>query len=275
MPENPECHLMANYLHEECKDKMCHKIYIGEKSKYFKTPLKGFSKSDWVPQNGFIVIPINKVCVCVDAKGKKIGIFFEDICFIFSLGLEGSFRLTPGNNTGLAIEFENRMIYYDDSRRFGNFYLIHRNQLPEIMKDVGPDYLKGEVSLELFVNVIHNPKLALKQICWFLMEQKYLSGNGNYIKADALYLACISPYRLLSSLSDQDLINLYNAILKVTLESYHAKGKTIATYRNIDGSPGLYVNCCYGLSNDINGYPIVTCTLSDKRTTHWCPTLQH
>ena len=95
-----------------------------------------------------------------------------------------------------------------------------------------------------------------------------------YIKCDALYLAKISPYRILSSLTNQDLFNLYHAIINVMTQSYEAKGKTIATYKNIDGSLGTYNCYCYGRKTDDFGYPIITCTLSDKRTTHWCPNIQ-
>ena len=167
---------MADYLNKEFKGKMCNMLYIGNKSKYFKTPLKGFSLDLWNPIDDYIQIPINMICNCVDSYGKKIGFFFDEHCFIFSLGLEGHFQLHAGNNTGLIIQFENKPIYYDDSRRFGNLNIIHRNQLHELMKNVGPDYLRGEVSLELFTQVIRNPKLKEKQICWFIMQQKYLSG---------------------------------------------------------------------------------------------------
>jgi len=274
MPENVECKLMSEYLHKHYSNNVCVRLLFGPKSKYFNKPIKGFSSENWIPIDGWVTVPINMKCLNIDSKGKKIGFFFDEYCFIFSLGLEGSFRLTPANNTGLIIEFDHQKLYYDDSRRFGNFYLIHRNQLPEIMKDVGPDYLRGEVSLELFVNVIRTNKISHHEVGWFLMQQKYLAGVGNYIRNDAMYLAQISPYRLLSSLSDNDLLNLYYSIMKVMTESYTSQGKTIATYKNIDGALGGYINYCYGRKIDNNGNPIITCTLNDKRTTHWCPNYQ-
>jgi len=274
MPEGSETMLMANYLNKEFKDKLCVNLLLCSKSKYFNKPLKGFTSEQWIPINGVITIPVNMICNCVESYGKKIGFFFDNHCFIFSLGLEGHFQLELGNNTGICISFENKNIYYDDSRRFGNFYYIHRSELSTIMKNVGPDYLRGEVSLELFCSVIKNPKISHHEIVWFLMNQKYFSGCGVYIKCDALYLARISPYRILSSLTDNDLSNLYHSIMRILTESFRANGKTIATYKNIDGTPGTFTNYCYGLKHDVNGFPIIRCTLSDKRTSHWCPSLQ-
>ena len=244
-------------------------------SRYFKTPLKGFDPLNWIPgDGGTINIKVDMMLNNIDTKGKKIIFQFDNHCFISSLGMEGHWTWEPEKHTGITIYFEDRVVYYSDSRRFGSFHMIHNSSYNEIMKDVGPDYLKGEVSLELFTSKITNSRISRKEIVSFMMDQSILSCVGNYIKADSLYLARISPYRTLGTLSQQDIYNLYHSIMYVLNESYRCKGLTIQSYKDPDGNRGSYNHIIYKRSHTNEGYPVITCTLSDKRTTHWCPSVQ-
>ena len=272
MPEKIEIVMFTNALDREFRDKMCYSIYINEKSRYFNKPLKGFEA--FKPINGIVEIPLHKKCQFVDHKGKKIVFFFEGHCFVSSCGLEGHWGWEPEKHSGIILSFENRNGYFTDSRHFGTFDIISRDQINNFLSHIGPDYFRGEVSLELFYSVISQKKLKGKQICWFLMEQKFFSGIGNWLKADILYLSSISPYRTLASLSFDDVFRLYNTIMYVLQEAYYLKGCTFKSYRDPDGNIGEYKNVCYGREKDKDGCPILTVTLSDKRTTHFCPMKQ-
>jgi formamidopyrimidine-DNA glycosylase len=109
-----------------------------------------------------------------------------------------------------------------------------------------------------------------------LMNQSLIGGIGNYIKAEVLYIAGISPHRLVGTLSDNEFSALNKATLNVVRSSYARRGATISTYKDIDGDEGdfKFYFRVYGRSTCENGFPVVSETTKDKRTTHWVPQIQ-
>lgn len=108
------------------------------------------------------------------------------------------------------------------------------------------------------------------------MDQKVISGCGNYIKAEVLYRARLSPHRTVASLSTNDFAVLRQEIIAVMNESYHAKGATIKTYTTTDGDQGhaQFLFRVYGKSVDALGNTVVKEETLDGRTTHWVPNIQ-
>jgi formamidopyrimidine-DNA glycosylase len=108
------------------------------------------------------------------------------------------------------------------------------------------------------------------------MDQSIVAGIGNYIKADALWLARLSPNRLVGDCTDEELINLKECVRRVMLESFRSGGATIRTYKNIDGEEGEYGSrfLVYGRKEDIDGNPVIKEDTADGRKTHWCPEVQ-
>jgi len=49
---------------------------------------------------------------------------------------------------------------------------------------------------------------------------------------------------------------------------------SIKTYHDMDGIKGDYEHVCYGRKFSVDRVSVVTCILSDKRTTHWAPEIQ-
>lgn len=55
------------------------------------------------------------------------------------------------------------------------------------------------------------------------MDQKTISGIGNYLRADCLWLAKISPHRLVKSMDDNEIKELYHSIQKLIWSDYNYK----------------------------------------------------
>jgi len=104
-----------------------------------------------------------------------------------------------------------------------------------------------------------------------LMNQKVISGVGNYIKAESLWYSRINPHVLVKDLSDENLVTLNKAILFVINKSYNEQGATIKSYYTFDGKEGSAVQgfVVYGKRKDYNGHNVIKETTPDKRTTHW------
>ena len=109
------------------------------------------------------------------------------------------------------------------------------------------------------------------------MDQKVLAGVGNYIKAEALYRAGISPHRVNSSLTDEELARLNKETKWVIRASYASRGARISTYELPDGSTGTYnfKFLVYRRKVDPEGHRVVREETRDKRTTHWVPERQN
>lgn len=169
-------------------------------------------------------------------------------------------------------------IHFRDPRHFGTLKFIHEPdgvQTQKKLDTLGPDMLSEPPSLDTFkLRLLKKPD---RTVCEALMDQSCISGVGNYIKAEALYLAEISPHRKVSDLlPHSDFRRLREQIINVMKASYNTGGATIRTYRNPDGSAGEAQGrfVVYGNKTDPMGNPVVKEETPDGRTTHWVPAVQ-
>lgn len=169
---------------------------------------------------------------------------------------------------------ESRTISFRDPRHFGTLKFVHAFDLTKKLQTLGPDMLSDPPSREDFIKLLQKrPKLTLAQA---LMNQGVVSGVGNYIKAEALYRARLSPHRTLGSLNDIEMSVLYREVTAVMSEAYRAKGATIRSYRTPEGTSGSaqFRFQVYGRAQDDKGNVVVKEETLDKRTTHWVPAIQ-
>lgn len=124
-------------------------------------------------------------------------------------------------------------VYFNDPRRFGHFYVFQNDdELNKKLKTLGPDLLKD---LPKMSQADFNERLGRfkpnKNIAEALLDQKFIAGVGNYIRADALYEAKISPKRKIGSLTLNDKKRLKNALEKIGKNSFNAQKKGLHTYK--------------------------------------------
>jgi formamidopyrimidine-DNA glycosylase len=183
--------------------------------------------------------------------------------------------------------------YFHDERNIANFdvFFDTANFLAFITGE-GPDLLDyavllqtgsrlgleltpdDDITAERWRGVLKRKNLAKKRICEFLMDQKYFSGIGNYLRAEILYDAKISPYRTLGSLNDSEIETLRQKSLDIIYRSYNCKGLTIYTYKDPDGHTGTFVCQVYGRDLDPNGHKVLTFSDKNNRTVHWVKEVQ-
>ena len=72
------------------------------------------------------------------------------------------------------------------------------------------------------------------------MNQKLVSGIGNYLKAECLYASRISPHRACDSLSDEEIDLLFENCKTIIRRSYELGGATISSYRQPNGGDGMF-----------------------------------
>ena len=221
------------------------------------------------------------------AKGKKI--LFEcitndnvKIYLVSALAMSGRWQYFKGKHSGIELQIKNSptsknlkfSLYFDDQRHFGSLVVAHEEDLVKIFKSVGPDLLSEDISLVHYTNVITQPKLQNKEIGWFLLEQKYFSGIGNWIRAEVLYESKIAPYRKIKDLSIEEIKKLHHWSIKVLHDAYSVKGLSITNYIDPEGNYGTYNVKVYMRKTDPRGHKVITSRFSDKRTIHWVPEVQ-
>jgi formamidopyrimidine-DNA glycosylase len=274
MPEGPEVRITADGLSAHMTGAYIQGIYVNSASRYYNKPISNHDNLQYPLYVQSVTTKGKKILInCVDAYQKPV-------IMVSALAMEGSWKLNSGKHAGIEIHLQDdngnsKTVYFHDTRHFGTFHICFvQEELNFVLKDVGPDLLSEDISYEQYHSVISNSKLSRKEICWFLMEQKFFSGVGNYILAEVLYECGILPTRLLGNLSDQDKYNLWYHSRRILQESYQCGGLTIATYFNMAGDRGIYETKVYGKKYDPNGYPVYTGSFSNKRTSHYVPEIQ-
>lgn len=225
----------------------------------------------------------------VRSRGKKIIFELEgDNYLVSSLGMEGRWIPSPqvakGEHSNLWMSFgsmNGRLMvieetaYYDDSRHFGALeFCFSRVELDNRLSDLGPDMLQDNVTTEMWMSLLRNPRLKNKQICDFLLEQNRVAGIGNYLRAEILYRARIRPNRTLGELSDDEIESLRVHTIATMKESYALGGCTLKSYWDPLGRKGSFKCAVYSQKTDPSGNPVRTDTFKDQRTTHWVPAVQ-
>jgi DNA-formamidopyrimidine glycosylase len=275
MPEGPEVKSVSVSLNAKLSGHTILDIKINEKSRYYKLKINKF---DDVKFPIFIsrIYPKGKKIIfeCLDIKMNKIYL-------VSLLAMTGRWQYTEGDHSGLELKlykssFDNcKHLYFDDPRHFGAFIICLSSQdLEETMKGVGPDLLNENISFEYYREILTQKRLSKKEICSFLLEQKYFSGIGNWVRAEVLYESKIAPWRTLGSLSESDIYLLYYYSIKVLRDAFKVRGLTISNYIDPEGEHGTYEVKVYGREKDPFDNEVLRSTFSDKRTMHWVPNVQ-
>jgi len=165
-----------------------------------------------------------------------------------------------------------RRIYYNDTRNFGTLrFSLSKLELETKLKNLGPDILASLTKTD-FLTVIDAQKPDLN-ICKFLMNQKKISGVGNYILAEGLYRANIDPFASISELNLMQKSNLFEELQEVARSSYASHGLTRdgGSYRDTDGNEGnfRFELQCYGRDVCAKGREVLRETNGPHKRTIW------
>ena len=224
--------------------------------RYLKKPIKNLN------------ILVDKEIQSFDCKGKFIWIDLDDVIIFNTLGMTGNWSREKSKHSRVEFTFyENDTLYFNDIRNFGTFQVKTRSDLEKKLKSIGPDMLSDPP--DDFIPRLR--KYNHKNICEVIMNQKVISGVGNYIKAESLWYSRINPHASIKDLTDKNLETLDKAIRFVINKSYEEQGASIQSYYTFEGESGSATQgfVVYGKDKDYNGHQVIKETTLDKRTTHW------
>ncbi len=278
MPEGPEVLLSAELIRPLAVGKTVVAAYSTSNSRYGDS--KNGSTELGEDYNRFIdVSKANPIIVqSVKVRGKFMYWTFNNNWSMFcTFGMSGQWSPQRGKHPCFVFEFsDGTSLYFNDPRHFGTVKFSRNLQaLSDKLNELGWDPLADKLDNYLkFITA--TVQKSNKPIAQLLMDQSIFAGVGNYIKAEALYVSKISPWRVGKQLLRDEIKTLCEAIITVMEESYKFQGATIHTYKTVYGEEGKYSSCfkVYNQKQDPLGNQIITEETPDKRTTHWCPAIQ-
>ena len=255
MPEGPEVKLFVDNLNHNYRYYMIKSVNVLG-GRYLKKPIANLDSL------------LEKEIQSFNCKGKFIWLDLDDVIVFNTLGMTGNWSREKTKHSRIEFNFyENDTLYFNDIRNFGTFQVKTRSDLEKKLKSIGPDMLSSPPGDFIF----RLRKYNHKNICDVLMNQKVISGVGNYIKAESLWYSRINPHAFIKDLTDKNLETLDKAIRFVINKSYDEQGATIQSYYTFDGDSGSATQgfVVYGRDKDYNGHNVIKETTVDKRTTHW------
>jgi len=278
MPELPEVETIHRYLQPSIIGKIIKDVailekkqFIGKKEDVIGKKIVDISRAGKVlliklSNNKYLNIHLKLTGELLFAKNINNAVFNQVIPFTNT-------RKMPANTTRIIIKFTDRSgIFFNDLRKFG--WIKVKNE-PE--KPKGVDVLSKQFTLKFLTLITQSTKKTIKVL---LMSQDKITGIGNIYANDALFLAKIHPLRSANSLNNNEIKNLYQAILKVINEGIKDKGSSGADEAFIlpDGTKGSHQR--HFLVYQKENQPCPVCNTPIKRikqngrSSFFCPNCQ-
>lgn len=172
----------------------------------------------------------------------------------------------------------NTKLYFFDMLSFGTVAFVPDDgTLEKKLRTIGPDIMDLQTTFDVFRERICKPANMAKPIGVVLMNQRVISGIGNYLRADVLWLARVSPFRKVRSLSSRELRGIYRAARRLTWGEYnYSRALKLGVIGPRDKLPHHYKRMffVYQEERDIRGRPVIKEELyegSQKRFIYWVP----
>lgn len=265
MPESAEVKLTTDYLLSKLENKVIND-WVFLSGQYEDKNPKGFDEFE----RNLPLIVENVQC-----KGKFIyfTLYNENGYFyiMHSLRMTGRWQDYEDKHCRWYIEIadNDEVLWFRNPRCFATLeFTSCQSELQKALDALGPDILTNDFNLNIWKSLIEKHKG--KNITSFLMNQNIISGIGNYIKAEALYYAKISPRRKIGSLKEIEQEKLFEAVRIIPRVAYNRGGLSIRDYASSDGTKGSY-------GDDLKIYGKVEAEkikTPDGRITYWDSSVQ-
>ena len=265
MPELPEVKVMATIANKYFSNTMIENIDILYSKYKRKAPDNYKEFMERLP------IKIKKI----NSKGKFIWFELENEWSIWIIpSMTGYLQPNEGKFTKIIFYTTNDNIYFSDMRNFGQiFFCKSKDKLNKKLKELGGDVLLEDIQTQYLINKLKKLKQT-QYIGDILLNQKILAGVGNYIRADALYLSKISPFRQIKDLTEKELEMLLYNIKKIINKSYKCQLNYALNKYNYKEQTECYDFYVYSKKITDKGEKVHNKKMKNERTIWWVPDIQ-
>lgn len=272
MPEGPELKHSRDVLRKVILNQDVTRLETLKEGRYHTTEPSGLSSTQ-------VELPLR--VEAIDTKGKFMWWTLKSQTSAWYMwityGMSGQWSKAFTKHSSFLVEYAgSKLLYFVDPRRFGTIkftkdHLEHAKKLASL----GPDILEDPpFASEIFAErVLMKPHRTVAEA---LMDQSCISGVGNYLKAEALFRAGVSPHRIVTDLESQEILKLWSEVILTCRESYADQGASLRTYKTVTGDKGTaqFEFRIYSRQNCPMGHEVRREETLDKRTSWWCPICQ-
>lgn len=221
--------------------------------------------------------------VDIKCKGKFIYFNLIDNTSIWStLGLSGhwSFSSKYSDHVRFSLDFLNTQtketckLYYYDQISYGTLkYCNDSIDLQKKLKQLGVCWLNDDPTFDDFYTIAMKQK-STRPLVLFLMDQKKMSGVGNYILSEVLYRSKIYPSVTCGEIQDKsDWYDIYSSIKSVINHSYHSQ-TPYSQLKHVQAGSDRFHFYVYSKRICPLGYAVVRIEGAHKRTIHYVKEVQ-
>lgn len=216
MPEGPEIWRAADELHDALSEKTVNDIHFAfDELQAFREKLMG------------------RKVVAVEPRGKAILTFFDNDLAIYSHNqLYGKWFVVekgnmPDTNRSLRLAIHNgshSALLYSASE----IEVLNSDEAEEhsYVAKLGPDTVHPETTLEEVRARFGKPEFVNRKLTTLLLDQHFLSGVGNYLRSEILFVAGVYPHNRPKDCTEEELDKLAEAALRLSRRSYETGGFT-------------------------------------------------
>lgn len=129
-------------------------------------------------------------------------------------------------------------LYMEDKRRFSKITIYNEQQHLKIISKLGVDIFSINFTLDYLSNIIKNKNTMIAPL---LLKQEIISGIGNYIKNEIMYLGKLKAKIKTSELNDEQIKQLYNNILFVAYSNLVEMLQEINLFKYLDSSKSTFI----------------------------------
>lgn len=272
MPEGPELRHSRDVLRNIIMGKDISSLDSLEESRY---------KSQGPPGLPLICRDLPLQVHSIDTKGKFMWWTLKSLTTTWFMwvtyGMSGQWSRTKKKHASFQVGYAgSKHLFFVDPRRFGTIKFTndpceHEKKLASL----GPDVLEDPpLPPDLFAErILLKPQRTIVEA---LMDQGCISGVGNYLKAEALFRSMVSPHRVVSDLTSQEILRLWSEVILACRESYADQGASIRTYKTVADEKGLaqFQFRVYSQKKCPLDHEVIREETKDKRTSWWCPNCQ-
>ncbi|WP_343183207.1 bifunctional DNA-formamidopyrimidine glycosylase/DNA-(apurinic or apyrimidinic site) lyase [Buchnera aphidicola (Neophyllaphis podocarpi)] len=192
----------------------------------------------------------NYIIVDLFRKGKYLIIHLNYGYIIIHLGMSGNLCILPNNQSNIFNNNDhidlfisnNKILRYNDVRRFGLFVWVNNFSTFKFISNLGPDPFSSKFSEMYFFSILRQKKTFIKNC---LMNQSIISGLGNIYSNECLFHSGILPTRISNTLSFYEVKKLVFIIKLVLKSSIKLGGTTIKNFICTNRIFGLFYRNLY------------------------------
>ncbi len=165
---------------------------------------------------------------------------------------------------GMLTRFAGGLSVYTHNQLYGRWYVMRRDRLPKTRRQLrfavsagerrallysasdievldaeaerhhpflsrlGPDILSQAPSVKELANRLTEPPFRGRQLAALLLDQGFVAGLGNYLRAEILFEARIHPRRRAIDCSNEELQRLADRTIALTRRTYRTRGITLS-----------------------------------------------